>query len=635
MLLFLGLARVADGQQSAAGLTNPPPSQSVVLPKGISDPIETVNRVLWAVNKGLLLDVVQPTAKVYRAVVVKPVRAGIGNMGTNVTYPDRLINNLLQGKWSGAGDETYRFLVNSTIGIAGFFDIASKWKVPRSPADFGQTFGTWGWNANFFIMLPVFGPSDDRDTVGLAADEAANPLLYFDPSTLNFEDPLNYEGPYSFFLYGVAYNDLSDSVDDYARFIRSEMDPYADIKYAWTFEAATRVANFQVKGKRDPSSLETLESVFFTYKDPEFPSRGKTLSVLIPTTGRKLKFSLWLQPDKAPVVYIIPGLGSHRLAETSVALAELVYKHGFSAVCVSSPFNAEFMEAASTAAVPGYLPVDGHDMQTALAAIDRKLNGRYGDRLDGKELMGYSMGAFETLYLASIEQTNPAPAIKFDRYLAVNTPVRLLHGVSVLDAFYRAPLAWPAAERTADIENTYLKVATLSKHKLTPRTSLPFNAIESKFLIGVTFRFILRDIIYSSQRRDNLGVLRLPIRNFNRDALYQEILHYSYEDYYKDFVVPYYQSRGMESAPATLDRAGDLRSYDAGLRGNTNVWAIVNENDFLLGDDDLGWLRSTFAPGQLTIFQQGGHLGNLYNPGVQKIILGALEGIKHFPPRRR
>ncbi len=97
-------------------------------------------------------------------------------MGTNLTYPDRLINNMLQGRWSGARDETYRFLYNSTLGLAGFFDMASKINIPKSNADFGQTFGKWGWRPNFFLMLPFFGPSDDRDTVGLAGDEAANPL---------------------------------------------------------------------------------------------------------------------------------------------------------------------------------------------------------------------------------------------------------------------------------------------------------------------------------------------------------------------------------------------------------------------------------------------------------------------------
>ena len=139
--------------------------------------------------------------------------------------------------------------------------------------------------------------------------------------------------------------------------------------------------------------------------------------------------------------------------------------------------------------------------------------------------------------------TNQLPLIQFDRYVAINTPVRLAQGISKLDEFYRSPLSWPAAERTDDLENTFLKVAALSKSTLTPQTSLPFSAVESKFLIGLTFRLILRDMIYSSQRRNNQGVLQHPIRNFRRDPVYQEILQYSYQDYFAKFAIPYYQTR--------------------------------------------------------------------------------------------
>ena len=636
MLVFLSLclSPFAHGQEPAVGFTRPPAAETVVLPKSVPDPIEPVNRVMWAFNKGLMTDAVKPTSKVYRFVVVKPVRTGIGNFGKNLTYPGRLINNLLQGKWSGARDESYRFVCNTTVGVGGFFDVGTKWKIPKSDADFGQTFGQWGWKPACFLMLPIFGPSNERDTIGLAADTAANPLIYIAPYKFVANDPLTYLGPYTYFTYAVMYNDLADSVDEYVRFSQAEMDPYSEIQYAWTFVRANRVANFQVKGKQDPASLETIESVFFTFKDPEFPDRGKTRSVLIPATGRKLKFTFWLQPGKANVVYIVPGLGSHRLAEPSLALAELVYKNGFSAVCVSSPFNSEFMEHASTAAMPAYLPVDGHDLHVALTEIDHRLNTLYPDRVGNKALMGYSMGAFQSLFVAATEPTNQLPLIKFDRIVAINTPVRMAYGISKLDEFYRAPLNWPDAERADDIENTFLKVAALSKLSLTPRSSLPFSAIESKFLIGMTFRFMLRDIIYSSQRRNNEGVLQHRIRNFRRTPVYQEILKYSYQDYFEKFAIPYYQARGMASPAAeTLEKAGDLRTYDAGLRANPDIRIIVNQNDFLLTDEDLAWLHATFAPEQLTVFAQGGHLGNLSNPTVQKAILAALTPMKPPQPK--
>ena len=483
-------------------------------------------------------------------------------------------------------------------------------------------------------MLPVFGPSNERDTLGLAADTLANPLLYIAPYQFDANNPLTYLGPYSYFAYAVMYDDLSDTVGEYVRFSHAEMDPYSEVQYAWTFARANQVADFQAKGKPDEASLETLQSVFFTYKNPDFPGRGKTGSALIPATGRKLKFTFWLQPGKAPVVYIVPGLGSHRLAENSLALAELVYKNGFSVVNVSSPFNSEFMENASTAAMPAYLPVDGHYLHVALTEIDHRLDKLYPARLGDRALMGYSLGAFQSLFIAATEPTNQLPLIKFDRVVAINTPARLTFGISKLDEFYRAPLSWPATNRTENIENTFLKVAVLSRLTLTPRSSLPFSAIESKFLIGMTFRFMLRDIIYSSQRRNNQGVLQHPIHNFRREPAYQEILRYSYQDYFEKFAIPYYQAHGLGLAAAeTLQNAGDLQTYDAGLRANPNIRVIVNENDFLLADEDLAWLRATFTPAQLTVFNRGGHLGNLVNPTVQKTILGALANLN--PPQHK
>jgi len=122
--------------------------------------------------------------------------------------------------------------------------------------------------------------------------------------------------------------------------------------------------------------------------------------------------------------------------------------------------------------------------------------------------------------------------------VAINTPVRLLYGISKLDEFYQAPLAWPAEKRADEIENTFLKVAGISKNTLRPQLSLPFNGIESKFLVGLAFRFILRDAIYSSQQRHNQGVLGHRIKKWRRAPLYREILQYSYRDYLDKFFDP-------------------------------------------------------------------------------------------------
>lgn len=586
----------------------------IVLPAPFKDPIEHFNRAMWGFNKGFLRWVARPASKAYRHVVIKPVRTGIGRMGKNWTYPDRLVNNLLQGNWVGSLEETERCLCNTVLGLGGFFDVATHLGVPKNDADFGQTFKKWGWQPGFYLMLPVLGPSDERDAVGLIGDTAAEPQTYF--------------FPYSFIGAGFTANNLSDTAEGAYCFSQSEADSYSILQYAWSFEHENRKVDMRLTGIQDEASLETLQAALFTYTNAEFPARGKTRSVLIPTTGKKLDFTFWLQPGYAPVVYIVPGFGAHRLSGNELALAELVYQRGFSAVCISSTFHSEFMENASTTDLPSYPPTDVMDVQVALTEIDHRLAAAYGQRLGSRALMGYSMGAFQSLCLAAQAATNVAPSVKFDRYIAVDPPVNLRYSATNLDQFYFAPLAWPAGERTANIENTLLKVAALSAQSPKPGSDLPFNAIESKFLIGLEFRLTLRDMLFSSQLRHNQGVLKNALKKSKRHAAYNEIMQYSFWDYINKFAFPYDKTRGLDMTnPEIVRKATDLRTYTDELKANHKIRLIANRNDFLLSADDLKWIETTFDPSEVTLFGHGSHLGNLSQAEVQQAILGALDGL--------
>jgi pimeloyl-ACP methyl ester carboxylesterase len=283
-------------------------------------------------------------------------------------------------------------------------------------------------------------------------------------------------------------------------------------------------------------------------------------------------------------------------------------------------------------ALPAYAPTDDHDLHVALTEIDRRLTAWYPNRLARKALLGYSLGGFEALFIASTEPASQQSLIQFDRVVAINAPVSLSYGMTKLDEYYQAPLAWPAAQRTDKLQNTFLKVAALSRTSMRPQAPLPFDAVESKFLIGLTFRFMLRDIIFSSQQRHNQGVLRQPLKNSRRDPAYQEIMEFSYEDYYTKFVIPYYRTLGIDlAAPDALVKAGDLRSRAKELRADPHIRLIVNQDDFLMSDADLAWLRDTFSPDQLAVFARGGHLGNLAHPAVQRAIIAGFADLKPNP----
>ncbi|NJM38225.1 MAG: VacJ family lipoprotein [Akkermansiaceae bacterium] len=226
-------------------------SNGSLFPDATPDPLEPINRGVWAVNRGILVGVMQPSSKVYRTVIPKPARKSVTDFTRNITYPGRLVNHALQGRWEGAGDESLRFLTNTTVGVGGLFDVASKWNIPKSQADFGQTFYNWGWKPNAYVMLPFLGPSDDTRAFGYAADKAAEPLRYI---------------PGSFpVAAGLTYNEIAQRTEQAARLYQSEADAYDSVKYIWSY-AKRKTPDWRTFGPKDPSTLQTLGVISSTPK---------------------------------------------------------------------------------------------------------------------------------------------------------------------------------------------------------------------------------------------------------------------------------------------------------------------------------------------------------------------------------
>ena len=146
-----------------------------------ADPFEPVNRFIYGFNEGVDMAVVEPTAKLYRFVLPTFVRSSIGNAFSNVTEIRNVLNNALQGKLGDAYASAGRFTINSTIGVLGLFDVATEAGIEKREEDFGQTLGRWGVPDGPFMMLPFFGPSALRDTLGWGVDIYSDPLTYVNP----------------------------------------------------------------------------------------------------------------------------------------------------------------------------------------------------------------------------------------------------------------------------------------------------------------------------------------------------------------------------------------------------------------------------------------------------------------------
>ncbi|MEM7765964.1 MAG: VacJ family lipoprotein [Pseudomonadota bacterium] len=204
---------------------------------GVYDPFEGFNRRVFAFNEAADKAVVGPTAKVYEAVTPRLARTGISNALGNLNEPVVFANDLLQGESERAGESFYRFFVNSTVGVLGLWDAAAYFGVEGHSEDFGQTLAVWGVDPGPFLVLPLLGPSNLRDTFGSGVDVALDPLTYVQIDNDNDTDIAFRAGS------GVlsALN-ARITLDDALQALREQPEPYIALRriYSQTRDAEIR-----------------------------------------------------------------------------------------------------------------------------------------------------------------------------------------------------------------------------------------------------------------------------------------------------------------------------------------------------------------------------------------------------------
>jgi len=214
------------------------------------DPLEPMNRGIYKFNDVADKAVFKPVASGYKAITPTPVRAGINNFFNNLSNVVTVFNQLLQFKFNKAAETTGRLVVNTTVGILGFVDVASRTGFNRYKEDFGQTLGYWGVGPGPYVMLPLLGPSNVRDTAGLITD------------WFTFE-PLGYvENPRSrnvllatrFIDYRADLLPGSDLLDEAA------LDPYAFMRDAYNQRRINQISDGQITEQIDDSFEEAYES---------------------------------------------------------------------------------------------------------------------------------------------------------------------------------------------------------------------------------------------------------------------------------------------------------------------------------------------------------------------------------------
>lgn len=225
------------------------------------DPYESINRKTFAFNHALDTAILKPAAQLYATVLPAPVRSGINNVYDNVNMIPTVANDLLQAEFKFAYKDTWRFIINSTVGIGGIVDVAKTMSLPPRSNDLGITFAKWGDKQSPYIIIPLLGPSTIRDGMGLMFNYTLlTPYPYLSSGL-------------AWGLVGVRYVDLRSQMFDTDRLMSEALDQYSFMRDAYLQHRQYLITGAQGK-ETDSSDLYVAgdddKSVL-----PEEPENGK------------------------------------------------------------------------------------------------------------------------------------------------------------------------------------------------------------------------------------------------------------------------------------------------------------------------------------------------------------------------
>ena len=225
----------------------------------VKDCFENLNRATFALNQGLDGVIFEPIAKAYR-VLPSPIRAGTGNLLDNLSALVTIPNNVIQGDFKKAGVNTSRFIINTTLGIVGIFDLAKKIGFPDyEKEDYGQTLGTMGIGEGCYLVLPVLGPSTVRDTAGSFVNILGGDAWYnisAGKNTQHFSDFDYYSS-----RAGSGIDFRAKNINSFENLEKNSMDFYASVRSLYLQDRQQKIANSNsITQTQDDSDWEEIEN---------------------------------------------------------------------------------------------------------------------------------------------------------------------------------------------------------------------------------------------------------------------------------------------------------------------------------------------------------------------------------------
>ena len=646
---------------------------------GGSDPLERFNRPMFACTDFLMCYVADPLGRIYTTILPRPFVEHFNNVCVNLEYPARLFSSLFQAEWGVAGTETVRFLANSTLGIAGIFDVAwAWWRIPQAEADFGQTFARWGFGPGETLVLPIVPTLNGRDLIGLIFDTA------FDLKTY-----IPYAG------YATFLNRMVVAQQKYDMAVAGALDPYKNyrqlmlarrqlqLQFYFYREIRRQVAERKAELEaaktsaavppppppETPSPLpagwrgaylplaryrsqgpvtDSMRSLMFQAQqdndfwymplslfNSDFVRQARRRRVELVPGRPDLVYAFWpapetpddLPPPPEKLVVLLPGIGGSCTAGMLTALAENFHHAGYAVLGLDSTFHWRFARADG-AGLPGFLPDDARRVRQALAAVLADLKRREWIFMPKLLVCGYSMGGMQTLKLAEMEQLDPQLGIS--RFIAIQPPVSTGYALKRIDELVAVSANWSKTELldrlTGAAGPLMLKLTGRFPHfdPADPRQDpgiyrIPLEKDSARYVVGLSLKLALRELLLSAHRETPLA--GLPEYSWwRRNELYLAIDRLELGDYAAKLLKSRYPDRSM----AELLARSDLHALEATLRSSPKVRVLHSLDDFLVSPADREWLDSVLGR-RLVWLSHGGHLGGLYYLNAGEAILRAAE----------
>jgi len=321
----------------------------------------------------------------------------------------------------------------------------------------------------------------------------------------------------------------------------------------------------------------------------------------------RLEITYKLLPKRAPLVFIVPGLGGHASSGMALCLSQQMFEMGYHAVTLPSPFSLPFVVGGSRTGLVGYAPVDAIDLYEFMKFVVSDLKKRENLRVSSFGVIGYSLGGLQTGFL--LEHDRKEKHFNFQRALMMNPPVDLGFGMSVLDHFFIQGLKMSEEYRNHILGYMLDFMSRASKQPLEVLLrEYKLKDRENRWLIGLSYRMSLTDVILASQEVKDLGFLENPSTPAFLGARIAEVQRFSFTDYLEKIYFPYaVQSGDLE----TFLHSGSLLHLSQLLKEDQAAYVVHASDDFLLRAEDPTLLEDLMGD-RFLMFPYGGHTGNIW-----------------------